>query len=76
MGVGRRRLVSSIEIIESFPLRDLLMGLGVGILRLQTGPTLLHLHSVAACVRCVVELQDQLLWICVLAINYEPQPRI
>ena len=50
--------MSSIEAIESFPLRDIFMSQGVDILSLQTRLTLLHFHSVAACVRCVVELQS------------------
>ena len=61
MTVGHLRLVSFIEAFESFPLRDVLMGKGVDILRLQTRPTLLHFQSVAAWLRCVVELQDPLL---------------
>ena len=61
MGLGHRPLVSSIETIESFPLRDVFMDQGVDILRLQTRPMLLHFHSVAACLRCVVELQDPFL---------------
>ena len=61
MGVDHRRLVSSIETVESFPLRDVFMGQGVDNLTLQTRPTLLHFHSVAPCVRCVVELQDPFL---------------
>ena len=61
MGVGHRPLVSSIATIESFPLRNVFMGQGVDILELQARPTLLHFHSVAACVRCVIELQDPFL---------------
>ena len=51
MGVGHRRLVSLVEAIESFPLPDVFTGKGVNILRLQTRPTLLPFHSVAACLR-------------------------
>ena len=76
MSVRHRRLVSFIEAFESFPLRHAFMGKGVDFRRLQTRPTLLHFHSVAACVRCVVELQDPLLESRVFAVNYHPRPRI
>ena len=59
--IGHRSLVSFIEAFESFLLRDVFMGKGVDILRLQMRPGLLHFHSLAACVRCVVELQGPLL---------------
>ena len=68
MSVRHRRLVSLIEAFESFPLRYAFIGKGVDFRRLQARPTLLHFHSVAACVRCVVEFQDPL--------NYHPRPRI
>ena len=74
MSVGQRRPVSFIEAFESLPLRDIFMGKGVDILRLQTRPMLLHFHSVAAWVRCVVELQDPLLYLRVFVINYHSQP--
>ena len=61
MSVCHCRLVPLIEAFESFPLRYAFMGKGLDLLRLQTRTTLLHSHSAAACVRCVVELQDALL---------------
>ena len=61
MSLHHRRLVSLIEAFQSFLLRYAFMGKGVNFRRLQTRPTLLHFHSVAGCVRCIVELQDPLL---------------
>ena len=74
MSVRHCRLVSFIEAFESFPLRYAFMRKGVDFRRLQTRPTLLHFHSVAACVRCVVEFQDPLLESRVFAVNYHPRP--
>ena len=54
MDVGHRRLVSSIEKVESFSVRDIFIGQGIDILRVQKRPTLLHFHGVAVCVGCVV----------------------
>ena len=61
IGLCHHCLVSSIETIESFPLRDVFKGKGIDILRLQTSPKLLHFHSVAVRVMFVVELQDPFL---------------
>ena len=61
MSVHHCRFVSLIEAFKSFPLRYPFISKGVDLLRLQSRPTLLHFHSVAACVRCGVELQDPLL---------------
>ena len=76
MSLRHRRLVTLFEAFESFPLRYAFMNKGVDFRRLQTRPTLLHFHSVAACVRCVVEFQDTLLESRVFAVNYHPWPRI
>ena len=51
-----------------------LLGQGVDILMLQRRPPLFHFNCKAACVRCVVELQDPFLSIWVFAINYHPWP--
>ena len=76
MGVGHLRLLSSIETIKRFSPRDVFMGQGIDIFRLETRPAVLHFHSVAVCLRCAVELQDPLLKIWLLAINYQPRPRM